>query len=294
MAKEKTEVQKVPTDTLPMSTVNAQLHNDWKGVSDSDKVKYSLAICKTLNIPTPMNPFKFISMNGKEVLYATKEAAELLAERNKISVTITNKYVERDSNLYVVEVRASMPGGRTFDNLAALSLAGKTGDIRANLMMKCVSKAIRRLVFSAVGLSVLDEDDLEAIRRNGSPSSETHPPAQVTLPPIVVHQGDPETLSESISARSALIRELCGGKGSPFFKNPANAKDWILETISKPLELLTPDDCQDVMAHLYANEEEEAEVESQEETKDAEAEADESQLTLDEKLPPLPEEKGKK
>jgi len=271
--KEKPETAVVATapDTIPMATVRAQLHGDWKGVSDADKVRHAVAICKALDIPTPLNPFKFITMNGKDVLYATKEAAELLAERNKISVNILNKYLDREQNLYVVEVRAAMPNGRTFDNLAAMSVAGKVGDIRANIMMKTVSKAIRRVVFSAVGLSVLDDDDIESMKNGAMYAS----PPPIQPPPIVMQtligghgvgksdieevEKQQEMINEVIDLRAQLINTLlsCGK-----FKKPAEAKAWVKEqTDGKPLELLDANDCMELLSKLEEREPGEDDVE---------------------------------
>ena len=245
----------VPT-SVPMAAVRAQLNNDWSGVSDQDKVKYCLALCKSLDIPTPLNPFKFIKLKGKDTLYAPKEAAELLAERNKLSVNITNKYLDRDSNIYVVEVRASTRDGRTIDNLAAMSMAGATGEDRCNRMMKCVSKATRRVVFSSVGLSVIDDDDKAAIERDAScyATPPAIPPSNV--PPITILEGmgeaatseEQELATEAVAARAELITSLCGKDGMFGPKKIKQAKEWIEEVAAKPYEMLTPNDCQELMS----------------------------------------------
>ncbi len=244
---------------IPHAAVQAQLTNNWRGISDADKVKYALAICKSLDIPTPLNPFKFIDLskakNGsKVVLYATKEAAELLAERNKLSVNISNKYFDRDANLYVVEVRVSTRDGRTIDNLAAISMAGASGEERCNRMMKCVSKAVRRGVFSAVGLSVVDDDEKQYIEHGPSmyATPPAIPPSHIAPVPEGGVQLSPEAqeiATEAVAARAELITTLCGKDGMFGPKRIKDAKEWIAEVASKPYEMLTPDDCQEVLGH---------------------------------------------
>jgi hypothetical protein len=251
MTKAKTRaIAKTEPSGVPAAAVRAQLHNDWSKVTEDDKLKYAISICKALDIPTPLNPFKFINMKGKTVLYATKEAAELIAERNKISVNVVNKYLDKEQNIYVVEVRALMPHGRTFDNFAALSVSGLTGEARANAMMKTMSKAIRRVVFAAVGLSVMDETDLPTNGGNYAPS-----PTPVAEAPTAteVNLSNPET----IAARGALFQRLTA-KGGRFHKNIPAARKWIEENNNGDgIEKCSPDDCQELNAILDREEEEE-------------------------------------
>lgn len=251
MAKTKAIAKTEPVSVVPAAAVKAQLHNDWSKVSEDDKLKCVLAMCKVLNIPTPMNPFRFIDMKGKTVLYATKECAELIAERNKISVNVVNKYLDKEQNIYVVEVRALMPQGRTFDNFAALSVAGLSGEARANAMMKCISKAIRRVVFASVGLSAMDETDIPQNGGNYAPSPEPVREApklrEVTMP-------SPETLD----ARGMLFKRLTA-KGGRFHKNIPAARRWIEDNNEgNGIETLSADDCMELNALLDRIDEEEA------------------------------------
>ena len=243
MAKSKvTPIARTDTTGVPAAAVRAQLHSDWSKVTEDDKLRYAISICKALDIPTPLNPFKFINMKGKTVLYATKEAAELIAERNKISVNVVNKYLDKEQNIYVVEVRALMPHGRTFDNFAALSVAGLSGEARANAMMKTMSKAIRRVVFAAVGLSVMDEAELASSNDGGyapSPEPETQPETEEPMK-------DPETLN----ARGMLFKRLTA-KGGLFHKNIPGARAWIEENnAGGGIENCSADDCQELEALL--------------------------------------------
>lgn len=293
----KSDPQPASLPAIPAAAFRAQLHNDWSGVSDEDKIRFASSVCRSLSIPTPLNPFKFIPMKGGKVtFYAGKEAAELLAERNKISVEVKNKYFDQAQNIYVVECRAQAPDvtyfkngkperivhGRHFDNFAAISMAGKTGDDRANAMMKCMSKAIRRTVFSAVGLSIMDEDVAEY--QNGGTARSYPVPPEVPMPSMVgevlangaaATEEERDMAEETIEARTDLFQRAVQIAKLTGEKNPAKgAKAWIEATGGKPLELLSADDCQELLAEL----------------EELEQHMDERQapLPLDEVMPPPP------
>jgi hypothetical protein len=301
MAKAKPETQAVvktePAQfpAIPVAAFKAQLTRDWAGVSDEDKVRFASSVCKALDIPTPLNPFTFIPMKGKMTFYAGKEAAELLAERNKISVNITNKYLDKEQNIYVVECRAQMPTvdyydkkgvkthtvhGRSIDNLAAISMHGKSGDDRANALMKAVTKAQRRTVFSAVGLSIMDAEPDE----NGGAQARTYEVPPAVISPVkaasMMAQGTPATAeenelaAETIEARSLLFKRLVARGEKMGLKAPDRVKraiSWVVEHAGTGFEFLSAVQCADLNGILDRLEEEES-----------------GQLTLDETLPPPP------
>lgn len=263
-----TQLQKTVQDKLPASVVKAQLYNDWSKLSEEDRLKAALALCRALDIPTPLNPFRFITMNGKVVLYAPNEAAQLIAESKGASVNITNKYLDKETNIYTVEVRVST-ATRTIDNMACLYVGGLTGQKRADAMMKAVTKASRRTIFAAFGLSVTDDDDIEAQRTQG--------PATGVLPPTTgqVQQGEPETLppadQEAEDLKALLYQQLIGKEGK-FSKNTKAARSWIEENCGKKFDDLDANDANELLAKL---------------------ENEKDDLDLDAEMPPPPKEDPK-
>ena len=67
----------------------------------------------------------------------------------------------------------SLPSGRTDESVGAVSLEGLKGDHRANALMKCETKAKRRVTLSICGLTFLDESEIESIPGAGRAAVET-------------------------------------------------------------------------------------------------------------------------
>lgn len=237
------------TNSLPAAVIQAQLYRDWKGTTEEQRVKACLELCHILGIPTPMNPFQFITMNNKLVLYAPNEAAQLIAESRRASVEVLNKYVDKERNIFVVEVQVSTPERRV-QNFAAISLAGLTGQKLADAMMKCCTKAQRRTIFGAFGLSVSDEDDVQAVKDTV---------ATTLIKPQTgignLENVEPDLREEVLDARTELLKRLTGER-----KMKAQAAiAWIQERAGKSLETLTAVECGDLHAAL----EDEDQAESQ-------------------------------
>jgi hypothetical protein len=121
-------------------------------------------------------PFEFLRLSGKEVLYALRNCTDQLRHRYAISVEITAREIVDDT--YVVTARASFPDGRHDESIGAVPIAGLKGEARSNAMMKCETKSKRRVTLSLVGLSTLDESEIDSI-----PGAQAVP---VTLPELDV------------------------------------------------------------------------------------------------------------
>lgn len=251
---------------LPQAVIAAQLYNNWKGTSEEQRVKACLELCNVLGIPTPMNPFRFIELNGRLVLYAPNEAAQLIAQSRKASVKIINKYLDKEFNIYIVEVRV-IDGGREVDNLAGIFVGGLTGQKRADAMMKCVTKAQRRTIFGAFGLSVADDDDIDFSKVNSGlptqPEVTSSVPAQLPLVAETKAEGStPLTVGEPIdlpppplvdeeteTAKIAIFQKLIGKNGL-YAKDPKAAKQFIADVVGKEFDKIDANDCQDLEAAI--------------------------------------------
>lgn len=80
-----------------------------------------------------------------------------------ISVRPVRREFVLDNTLYIVEVEAELPNGRKDFATAAVPVKGLTGDALANAIMKCETKAKRRVTLSIAGLGMLDETEIETI-----------------------------------------------------------------------------------------------------------------------------------
>src|SRR5881394_2769213 len=137
------------------------LHGDLRQLSPAQKTAYYVKVCDTLGLNPLTQPFAYIVLNGKEVLYAKREATEQLRFLRSISVKITSREVIE--GCYVVTASATMPSGRVDESTGVVALDSSKGENRANLRMKCETKAKRRVTLSICGLGMLDETEVASI-----------------------------------------------------------------------------------------------------------------------------------
>jgi hypothetical protein len=137
------------------------IQGNLKELSSELKTQYYQEVCKSLGLNPLTQPFAYITLNGKEVLYAKRDCTEQLRKIHNVSLTITNR--EKIDDLYIVTARASLPSGRVDEKIGAVSVAGLKGENLANALMKAETKASRRVTLSIVGLGLLDETEVETI-----------------------------------------------------------------------------------------------------------------------------------
>jgi hypothetical protein len=162
------------------------LHGDLKQLSPAQKVSYYRAVCESVGLNPLTQPFQYLVLNGREVLYALRGATDQLRALHTVSVQIVAREVTEDC--YVVTARATLPNGRHDETIGAVPIAGLRGEARANALMKAETKAKRRVTLAIVGLGMLDESEVAGI-----------PDAAPSSPPSVV---DAET-GEEVPAEEA-------------------------------------------------------------------------------------------
>ena len=167
-----------------------------------DKQAYCVEVCKSLGLNPLTQPLKYYTPpNGKEILYATRSAADQLAKIHGVSYSVTSK--ELDEEMYVVCLKVTDRDGRSIDSIGAcpmkkvtkdgngrykLDTDGNTmysplrGEERANAIMKTHTKAARRGILSITGLGFLDETEVESIQLV---ESETRVPRSGFKPTLV-------------------------------------------------------------------------------------------------------------
>lgn len=146
---------------------------DLSKLSSDERALYYKEVCESLGLNPLTEPFKYITLNGKLQLYATKAATEQLRKINGISLTIVSS--ETVGDVYIVRVRATNKESRGDESTGAVSIAGLKGDSLANAIMKTETKAKRRVTLSISGLGFLDESEVETIP--GNPIVFSEPPA---------------------------------------------------------------------------------------------------------------------
>ena len=146
---------------------------DLSGLTAAQRLAYYRALCQSLGLNPLSKPFEYLTLNGKLRLYALRDCADQLRRLHGISIYITNR--ERLQDIYIVTARAKDRQGREDESTGAVALGTLKGDALANALMKCETKAKRRVTLSIAGLGWLDETELETIP--GARTGETATPA---------------------------------------------------------------------------------------------------------------------
>jgi hypothetical protein len=139
------------------------LGGDLSRLTPEQRIAYYNRVCESLGLNPLTQPFAYLRLNGKEILYAKKDATEQLRMRHGISIDPKSFTREVIEGVYVVTAPASTPEGRTDVSTGAVAIEGLKGENRANAMMKAETKAKRRVTLSICGLGMLDETEIESI-----------------------------------------------------------------------------------------------------------------------------------
>jgi hypothetical protein len=145
----------------PAIIARVLLHGDLRQLTEAQKVSYYVKVCESVGLNPLTRPFAYIVLNGKEILYALREATEQLRFIHTVSIEV--KAREMIEGCYVVTASATMPTGRKDESTGAVPIDHLKGEARANAMMKCETKAKRRVTLSICGLGMLDETEVESI-----------------------------------------------------------------------------------------------------------------------------------
>jgi hypothetical protein len=172
---------------------------DISSLSAAQKVAYYNARCEAAGLDPRAQPFAFVKLNGKEVLYALKAASDQLAAKHGIRLAIVSQTTEE--GIRVVTVKATARDGRETEEIGAVSIKGLQGDALCNALMKCVTKAKRRAVLSLAGLGMLDEEELDTIPsvRTVAPPLPASAPAGDS-PPVVPPSEEQESPAEPVAS----------------------------------------------------------------------------------------------
>lgn len=145
---------------------NVIARGDLSKLNPEERTRYYVKVCESVGLNPLTRPFDYLTLNGKLVLYAKRDATDQLRSIHNISVTDMVES-ERDG-VYIVTAKVQNGNGRTDMAKGAVTLGQAKGDILANLIMKCETKAKRRATLSICGLGFLDETEVETIPANGN------------------------------------------------------------------------------------------------------------------------------
>lgn len=160
------EVAELP---LPSGDILEQviIQGDLSKLTPQERVLYYRNVCQSLGLNPYTRPFDYVTYQGRMILYAKRDCADQLRRIHNISVEVVDR--KDDGELLVVHARARVDRtGRKDEDFGAVAILSLKGEARANAIMKCVTKAKRRVTLSICGLGVMDEtevDDLLAVAK---------------------------------------------------------------------------------------------------------------------------------
>lgn len=111
------------------------VRGDLSGLSPTERAKFYVQMCEGLGLNPSAQPFAFLRLNGKEVLYATRGATDQLAAIHRVNREIVDgpKVIDLAGTKLVYAVcRASHPNGRVETATATVPLTDPM-----NVLMKC-------------------------------------------------------------------------------------------------------------------------------------------------------------
>jgi hypothetical protein len=163
------------------------------GLTREQQDQYYLSLCEFIGIDPLVQPFNLIEMpargneSPKVILYANKACFNQLRAKYKINISVGEPIIK--DGICMVQANAVTKDGHededigatgickeetkwVWDNAKQKNMPQKTGKVvemqgedRANAIMKAVTKAKRRVTLSICGLGLLDETEVEDMRR---------------------------------------------------------------------------------------------------------------------------------
>lgn len=135
---------------------------DLSKLTPDERVQYYAATCRSMGLNPLTQPFQYLNLQGKTVLYAGRTATDQLRKIHGVSIEVVSK--ERIEDVYVVTVKAWTPDGRQDTEIGAVAIGNAKGEQLANVLMKAETKAKRRATMSICGLGWMDETEVETVR----------------------------------------------------------------------------------------------------------------------------------
>jgi hypothetical protein len=126
------------------------LRGDLSGLGPAERARFYVQMCEGLGLNPHAQPFAFLRLNGKEILYATRGATDQLAAMHRVTREIIDgpKVIDLGGTKLVYAVcKASMPNGRFETATATVPLIDPV-----NVLMKAETKAKRRATLSLLAV----------------------------------------------------------------------------------------------------------------------------------------------
>lgn len=203
------------------------INGDLTHLSPEQAITYYQRVCESVGLNPLTQPFEYLKLNGKMILYARRAATEQLRRLHNVSIVIVAR--ETVDGCYNVTARASLPSGRTDEDLGSVSITGLRGESLSNAMMKAITKAKRRVTLGICGLAFLDESEAE-----GLPGAERVPvpqPAPKQLAEVVPLRTEPVAPDTEEQTTAELFGTVLRAQ-----KTEAELVQWMRDVIASDFE----------------------------------------------------------
>ena len=143
----------------PAAIEKALTIGDVSKMTPEVRVQFYRALCASCGLNVLTRPFILLkTQSGELTWYATVGAAEQLRKLHRVSTSILSR--ERtEEGLYIVTVQASAPDGRQEESQGIVFVGGLKGQELGNAMMRCGSKALRRVTLAICGLGMAGAEE---------------------------------------------------------------------------------------------------------------------------------------
>ena len=175
------------------------IQGDLSKLKPEERVMYYRKVCESQGLNPLTKPFEYIMLNGKLRLYALRDCTDQLRKINNVSITIKSR--ELVEGCYVVTAQATDKTGRHDESIGAVPIDGVKGEARSNALMKCETKAKRRVTLSICGMGWLDESEVDSV-----PGAETGLPSAPITPTTGALDALTADRQEVVMATAAGIR----------------------------------------------------------------------------------------
>jgi len=207
---------------------------DLSRLTAEQRVEYYKTVCESMNLNPYTRPFDYITLNGKLTLYARKDAADQL--RKIHGVSIDDVEINEVGDSYFVKVKGHDNTGRADVEIGVVSKKDMQGNI-ANVQMKAVTKAKRRLTLSICGLGWLDETEVETIPNAQPVVVDDNGVIEAEVTPATVREPELDLTPVPLDTASKMSLDMAetetNSKGVKYGDIPTDKLTHMYNTMSK-------------------------------------------------------------
>jgi len=178
----------VVNESMPELLERVVIGGDLSKLQPAERLQYYREVCSSIGLNPLTRPFEYLTLNGKMLLYARRDATDQLRRVHGVSVQIMAR--EQHGDVYAVVARATDGKGRTDESVGAVTTQGLRGEALANALMKAETKAKRRVTLSICGLGLMDETEVETVPGARVVTGEVSVPV---LPALAAAETEPES-----------------------------------------------------------------------------------------------------